>query len=53
MPGLLGVLKNVEFALNLALLVVYEYLLPPEIKKLMKMFREYRHIYNNHVTRAC
>ena len=51
MPGLLGVLKNAEFALNLALL--YGYLLPPEIKKLMKMFREYRHIYNNHVTRAC
>ena len=53
MLGLLGVLKNAEFALNLALLVVYEHLPPSEIKKLMKMFCEYRHIYNNHVTRAC
>jgi hypothetical protein len=46
MPGLLGVSKNAQFALKLALLVVHEHLLPPKIKKLMNMFREYRHIYN-------
>jgi transposase-like protein len=32
--------------LNLTLLVVHEHLLPSKIKKPMKMFREYRHIYN-------
>ena len=47
MPGLLGVSKNAQFALKLALLVVHEHLLPPKIKKLMNMFREYRHIYTD------
>lgn len=50
MPGLLSVSKNAQLALNLALLVVYEHLLPPKIKKLMKMFREYRHIYSLEIT---
>ena len=40
MSGLLGVSKNAQFALNLTLLVVHEHLLPPKIKKPMKIFRE-------------
>jgi len=39
MPGLLGVSKNPYFALNLALLLVHEYLLPPKTEKLMDMLR--------------
>ena len=39
MPGLLGVSKNAYFALNLALLLVHEHLLPPKIEKLMDMLR--------------
>ena len=44
-PGLRAVSKYAKFGLNLALLIVREHLLPPKIKKLVEMFREYRHIY--------